>query len=103
MSARFKPGARASRRPIRVRGSELVRTSLRDSLHRRVDALAGLPVVGDMVQRQAREAFVVNRGRNVFCGVYSRWDEASEAASQFVRTGYDIGASVRPEGSDGPA
>ncbi len=72
-----------------------MRASLIDSLHRCVDALISLPVVGDLVQRQARDAFVANRDRNVFFGVHGSWDEASEAASQFGRTGYDNADSAR--------
>lgn len=63
--------------------------SLIEALHQRVDALAGWPIVGPIVHRQARDAFVANRDRNLFYGVHETWQEAEAAAQAFGRAGYD--------------
>jgi putative methyltransferase (TIGR04325 family) len=66
-----------------------------DNLHRRVDALADWPIVGPMVHRQAREAFVANRDQNLFLGVHATWEEAAAAAQAFGRAGYDNSDSAQ--------
>ncbi|MGC4059410.1 MAG: TIGR04325 family methyltransferase [Aquabacterium sp.] len=66
-----------------------------EALHRRVDALADWPLLGDLVQRQARDAFVANRDQNLFYGVHETWDEAVAAAQSFGRSGYDNPESAR--------
>jgi putative methyltransferase (TIGR04325 family) len=70
-------------------------TTLIDSLHRSVDALAKLPVLGTLVQRQARAAFIANRDRNLFFGIHQTWEEAVEAAREFGRAGYDNADSAQ--------
>lgn len=59
------------------------------ALHQRVDALATLPVIGPVIHRQAREAFVANRDQNMFYGEHASWEEAVAAAEAFGRAGYD--------------
>lgn len=66
-----------------------------DNLHAQVDRLAGWPVVGPLVHRQAREAFVHNRERNLFYGIHATWEEASAAARAFGLEGYDNSASAQ--------
>ena len=61
--------------------------TLIDSLQRRVDALANVPGLRALVQRQAREAFVANRNQNLFFGIHSTWDEAVVAAREFGQAG----------------
>jgi putative methyltransferase (TIGR04325 family) len=58
-------------------------------LHRMVDSLERLPLMGGLVERRAREAFVANRDQNLFYGVHETWDEAAEAARSFGKVGYD--------------
>lgn len=65
-----------------------------DHLHERVDRLAGFAPLRDLVQRQAREAFVNNRDRNLFFGIHASWDEAAAAARDFGVQGYDNTASA---------
>ena len=50
--------------------------ALIEFLHRRVDALANQPPLRGMIQRQARQAFIANRSRNMFFGIHASWDEA---------------------------
>lgn len=69
--------------------------TLIDSLHRRVDALANVPGIRALVQRQAREAFVANRNQNLFFGIHSTWDEAVVAAREFGQAGYDNAESAQ--------
>lgn len=69
--------------------------TLIDSLHCRVDALANVPGIRTLVQRQAREAFVANRNQNLFFGIHSTWDEAVVAAREFGQAGYDNAESAQ--------
>jgi putative methyltransferase (TIGR04325 family) len=69
--------------------------SLFDTLHRGVDAFARWPGVRSLAERQARQRFLDNRDENLFWGVYESWDEASAAANDCGRTGYD-----NPESAD---
>ncbi|TXH57838.1 MAG: methyltransferase, TIGR04325 family [Burkholderiaceae bacterium] len=69
--------------------------TLIDSLHRRVDALAGAPGIRALVQRQARGAFIANRNENLFFGVHPTWDEAAAAAREFGQAGYDNAESAQ--------
>jgi len=69
--------------------------TLIDSLQRRVDALANVPGLRALVQRQAREAFVANRNQNLFFGIHSTWDEAVVAAREFGQAGYDNAESAQ--------
>ena len=66
-----------------------------DSLHRGVDALASLPGLRSLVHRQAHDAFVSNRDRNLFFGVHRTWDDAADAANRFGRAGYDNADSAQ--------
>jgi putative methyltransferase (TIGR04325 family) len=66
-----------------------------ENLHRRVDALAGWPIIHDLAQRQARDAFVSNRDQNLFYGIHSTWEEAVAAAQSFGKAGYDNSKSAQ--------
>lgn len=68
--------------------------TLIDSFHRRIETLARLPLFGSLIQRQAREAFIANRDRNLFLGIHRSWDEAQAAALAFGHAGYDDAASA---------
>ncbi|MBC7482728.1 MAG: methyltransferase, TIGR04325 family [Rhizobacter sp.] len=68
--------------------------ALIETLHRRLDALAQRAPLRGLVERQARQAFVANRDRNLFFGVHDSWDEASNAARTFGVTGYDNESSA---------
>jgi putative methyltransferase (TIGR04325 family) len=63
-------------------------------LHARVDALAGWPLVRDIIDRQARRAFMANRDQNLFFGVHDNWEQALAAARSFGTEGYDNSASA---------
>ena len=68
--------------------------ALIETLHRRLDALAQRVPLRGLVQRQARQAFVANRNRNLFFGLHASWDEAASAARGFGVAGYDNDASA---------
>lgn len=60
-----------------------------DALHRGVDSLSRWPVIGSLAERQARQAFIANSEHNLFLGVFTSWDEATAAARNYGRDGYD--------------
>lgn len=60
-----------------------------DTLHRQVDALATWPLIGNLVHKQAREAFIANREQNLFYGIHDTWEEAVVAAKACGVVGYD--------------
>ena len=68
--------------------------TLIENLHARVDALAHHSLLRDRVQRQAHDAFVANRDKNLFLGIHKTWDEAASAARTYGLEGYDNPASA---------
>lgn len=64
------------------------------ALHAGADAICDWPLLRGVVERQARRAFVTNRGRNLFYGVHETWDEAATSARTFGTEGYDNAASA---------
>lgn len=65
-----------------------------DTLHRRVESLAQAPLIKGVADRQARDAFIANRDRNMFLGIYRTWQEAEAAAASYGTAGYDNSASA---------
>lgn len=63
--------------------------SLIDSLHRKLDSLALSPILRPIFTRSARKAFIANRNRNLFFGVYPSWEEALAASGEYGVVGYD--------------
>ena len=63
--------------------------ALIESLHRGLDQVLARAPLRAWTERQARGAFVANRDRNLFHGVYETWDQAAAAARSFGQEGYD--------------
>ncbi len=65
------------------------------ALQRGPEAWADWPLIGPRVRRQALDAFLHNRGQNLFFGVYDTWDAAAAAAAGYGRAGYDNDDSAK--------
>lgn len=65
-----------------------------EKLHKGVDRLSSKAPLHWVAQRQARQAFLKNRSRNLFLGVHASWDEAVAAARMHGTAGYDNTASA---------
>ncbi|MBL8289988.1 MAG: methyltransferase, TIGR04325 family [Rubrivivax sp.] len=66
-----------------------------NGVHIDPEAWAGWPLIGGMVRRRAREAFLANRHRNLFFGLHDTWEAAAAAAAALGPAGYDNEASSR--------
>ena len=66
-----------------------------NTLHNRVEALAHMPVLAGVAQRQALAEFKANKDQNLFYGVYPTWAEAEASAAAYGAVGYDNSASAQ--------
>jgi putative methyltransferase (TIGR04325 family) len=68
--------------------------SLEEGLHSAVNRIVRLPGLKTIAARQARRAFIANRDRNMFLGVFETWPQAEAAARGFGQAGYDNSESA---------